>query len=123
MFNYYIGAMKNYANFKGRARRSEYWYTFLVYLILSIIAGILDVSLGLVSESGNGPFGAVVSLVHLVPMIAMAARRMHDVDRSGWFQLIPFYSFYLCVKNGDVGTNRFGEDPKTAIANVADTFN
>lgn len=121
--NHYIHVMRNYANFQGRARRSEYWYALLVYLVISIIASGLDVVLGIADGNGNGPIGILVALGHLFPMIALAARRMHDVDKSGWFQLIPLYSFYLCVKNGDIGTNRFGQDPKTSIANVADTFN
>jgi uncharacterized membrane protein YhaH (DUF805 family) len=123
MINCYIHAMKNYASFKGRARRSEYWYFVLVYFIISIIGVVLDLSLGMLGEGGSGPVGLVISLVHLVPSIAIAARRMHDVDKSGWFQLVPLYNLYLCIKNGDVGSNRFGEDPKAPISNIAETFN
>ena len=100
-----IGSVfRNYANFSGRARRSEYWYFFLfnslVYTALSMI-GILEI-LG------------VYFLVMLLPGFAVAVRRMHDTDHSGWFLLVPLYNLILMFTEGTAGENRFGSDPKAA---------
>ena len=89
---------KKYATFNGRASRSEFWYfwllTFAVYaivlilsnttlLILHNIVPTADVSIGLIVVLG------VIFLATLVPFIAVTARRLHDVNKSGWFQIIP----------------------------------
>ena len=99
----------NYANFKGRARRKEYWMFTLVNTVISIgISSILASSI-----SGYLEFIYIIySLGVLIPSIAVGVRRMHDVGKSGWFSLIPFYSFYLAVSEGDKGENEYGMDPK-----------
>ena len=81
---------------KGRAVRSEYWYFVLFNLLASSIAGTISKSLGDVTD-----------IILLIPSITVAIRRMHDVDKSGWFLLVPFYNLYLAVKPGTVGPNRF----------------
>jgi uncharacterized membrane protein YhaH (DUF805 family) len=91
---------QNYANFKGRASRAEYWWWALFTVILSILL-----------SSINGLLGDLGSLVTLLPSIAVAIRRMHDVDRAGWFILVPFYNLYLVLRRGDAGENRFGPPP------------
>ena len=91
---------QNYANFKGRASRAEYWWWALFTVILSILLSSIDSSLG---DLG--------SLVTLLPSIAVAIRRVHDVDRAGWFILLPFYNLYLVLRRGDAGENRFGPPP------------
>ena len=111
-------AYSNYANFKGRASRSEFWWFYLFFVVVYIALGILA---GMMGEAG-GILGIVVLvfvLGSLIPFIALAARRMHDSDKSGWFQLIPFYSLYLAIIKGTTGPNRFGPDP----VGVGDTFN
>lgn len=99
-------AFSNYANFNGRASRSEFWWFFLFYMIvvfvLSFLSGVSSI------------FGYVLIafyLVVIIPYIALLARRMHDTDHSGWFQLIPFYNLYLAIIKGTDGPNRFGDDP------------
>ncbi len=93
----------NFANFNGRARRSEYWwfvlFTLLVRLPIMFIvkSPILDM---------------VIGLALLIPTIAVAIRRMHDVGKSGWYCLIPIYNLVLACTNGDSGTNEYGADPK-----------
>lgn len=71
--------MGKYFDFSGRAARPEYWWFFLFALILSVTMGILDRS---------GDLEALASLVLFLPSIAVASRRLHDVGRSGWWQLI-----------------------------------
>ena len=76
---------KNYAKFKGRASRSEFWYFWLfnyaIYAILIIIA--LNISFKFFWFLG------VFFLVNFIPFIAVTARRLHDVNKSGWFQILP----------------------------------
>ena len=91
---------QNYTNFKGRASRAEYWWWALFTVILSILLSAINSSLG---DLG--------SLVTLLPSIAVAIRRVHDVDRAGWFILVPFYNLYLVLRRGDAGENRFGPPP------------
>jgi uncharacterized membrane protein YhaH (DUF805 family) len=70
---------KKYANFDGRASRSEYWWFFLFTFLVSMATGII-------SEALSGLF----SLAVLLPSLAVGARRLHDTDRSGWFLLLWF---------------------------------
>ncbi|MFT4535304.1 MAG: uncharacterized membrane protein YhaH (DUF805 family) [Saprospiraceae bacterium] len=106
MIDYVTKCLRLYATFEGRARRSEYWYFYLFTLIASFVAGFFDGMLGLSIISLAVTFGLII------PSIAAACRRMHDVGKSGWFMLIPFYNLFLAVTPGDVGPNQYGPDPK-----------
>jgi len=99
--NYFLKVWQNFANFDGRARRSEYWMFFLFNVIISTVLQLLFVKLYL-----------IYALAVLIPSIACAVRRMHDVGKSGWFALIPIYNFILAVTEGDRGSNEYGADPK-----------
>ncbi|MBL4628263.1 MAG: DUF805 domain-containing protein [Roseicyclus sp.] len=108
---------QNYANFSGRARRSEYWWFFLFTMIVNIVAQTVDASIGLPILS------IIVGLGLIVPGIALAFRRMHDTGRSGWWLLIgliPLVGFLIIlfwfVQRGTVGSNEFGDDPYDAPA-------
>jgi len=103
--------MRLYATFDGRARRSEYWYFYLFSFILSMVASFGAGAVGIPALS------LVVSLALLIPHIAVAARRMHDVGKSGWFMLIPIYNLILALTPGEVGPNKYGQDPKGAAVN------
>lgn len=77
--------LRNYTNFSGRARRKEYWYFYLVQLVLTIIAMILD---AVIFDSGTGLFYILVALGLFLPSLAVTVRRLHDTSRSGWWILI-----------------------------------
>jgi uncharacterized membrane protein YhaH (DUF805 family) len=81
---------RKYADFNGRARRSEFWFFVLFSAIVSAVGGVLDAIFGLRSGSygGTGPIQGVFQLALLVPSLAVGARRLHDIGRSGWWQLI-----------------------------------
>lgn len=79
--------LNNYANFGGRARRKEYWFFNLGYFALSIIAVILDVIIG---TEEYGLLQTLLSLALFIPTIAVGSRRLHDIGRSGWWQLLWF---------------------------------
>lgn len=104
--NYYLKVLSNYANFNGRARRSEYWYFFLFNCIISFALGFIG---GMIKFEW---IGNIYALAVLLPGIAVGVRRMHDVGKSGWYLLIPIYSLILCFTEGDKGDNEYGPDPK-----------
>lgn len=112
---WYLGVLKQYAVFRGRARRKEYWmfilFNILVALALAVVGALI----------GNMLLSHLYSLAVLVPGLAVAVRRLHDTNRSGWWlliNLIPLVGvlafLYFMVCDGERGANRFGEDPKGA---------
>ncbi|MCC5945694.1 MAG: DUF805 domain-containing protein [Bernardetiaceae bacterium] len=115
--HYYLKVLQNYANFKGRARRSEYWYFVLFSIIISVVLAIIEQFLGIGDILSN-----LYSLAIFIPSLAVAVRRMHDVGKSGWFILIPIYNLILAVTDGVVGANEYGEDPKAEGTNMSDTI-
>ena len=104
--SYYLGALKNYAKFSGRARRSEFWYFCLfnavISVVLSIVANVTEISI----------ISTIYSLAVFIPGIAVSVRRMHDVNKSGWYILIPIYNLVLACTNGTIGENSFGAESK-----------
>jgi uncharacterized membrane protein YhaH (DUF805 family) len=108
----FIEALKSvftkYIDFNGRASRAEYWWFFLFNIIVNVLTSFVD---GYIDPSGVGVVGLVVSLGLLVPGLAVAIRRIHDVGKSGWFILIPIYNLILVLTAGQVGTNEYGTDP------------
>lgn len=122
--------LKKYADFTGRARRSEFWWFYLastlavlaVYVVGLVLAGIA----GAVSDTAGSIVGVLFLIVYLalalalfVPFLAVSARRLHDTDKSGWFYLlglIPFVGgiimIVLWATEGTAGPNRFGASPK-----------
>jgi uncharacterized membrane protein YhaH (DUF805 family) len=104
--NYYLAALKKYVDFNGRARRSEYWY----FLLFNMIIAILLVTVGMAMNSLF--LYTIYILGVLLPGIAVAIRRMHDVNKSGWYCLIPIYSLILACTPGTIGSNEYGSDPK-----------
>jgi uncharacterized membrane protein YhaH (DUF805 family) len=107
---------RNYVTFGGRAARSEFWYWTLFVFILTIVTGILDRAMFL-DEGTTGPITLVASIVTLLPSIAMGVRRLHDIDRTGWWYLIVLtlvgvilLIIWACQR-GTPGANRFGPDP------------
>ncbi len=109
---------RNYVGFSGRAARSEYWYWVLFVLLLQIVAWLIDMTLFGFNTTGVNPIGVIVSLATLLPGLAVSVRRLHDIDRLGWWVLlglIPVIGwivliYWACLR-GTVGANRFGPDP------------
>ena len=123
---------QNYVNFAGRSSRSAFWWWALFQVIVSVVIGAVEgggwsqmsggMSGGMMEAGFNaGPIAIVWSLANLLPGLALAVRRMHDIERSGWWvliNLIPLvgviiYLVWACQK-GTSGTNRFGADPLAA---------
>jgi uncharacterized membrane protein YhaH (DUF805 family) len=85
-----------YFEFKGRASRSEFWYFFLLYIIISIVA---EFTINSSKSELIIILVAIASYGTIIPMISAGCRRMHDIDMSGWFQCIPFYNLYLWAQD------------------------
>lgn len=107
--NYYIEAFKKYAVFEGRATRKEYWMFVLFNLIINI-------GLSMIESRGNNLLSSLYGLVVFLPSLAVGIRRLHDVDRRGWFILIPIYNLILLCTQGTKGANRFGSDPREVVS-------
>ena len=91
---------RNYANFKGRAGRSEYWWWVLFTVLVEAAA------------SGFGDaLGCLVTIALLLPSIAVGVRRMHDTNHRGWWILFPIVNLIFAVRKSDTVENRFGPPP------------
>ncbi len=84
MIDWFVKGLKNYANFKGRARRKEYWFFVLCQFLLIFIAAIIDSIL----FDNPALFYSITALGLFVPSLAVAVRRMHDIGKSGWLLLL-----------------------------------
>ena len=108
---------EKYINFSDRAARSEYWWFALFCWGVAIALSILD-NLIFNDASGYGIFSTIWGLAIVVPSIGVGVRRLHDLDKSGWWLLlscIPVIGFLILVfwfiQQGTAGQNRFGADP------------
>ena len=118
--NWYLKVLKQYADFSGRARRKEYWMFVLFNMIFAIVAMILDNVLGIAMEGiGYGPLYGLYVLAMLIPGLAVAVRRLHDVGKSGWMILIALipligaiWLLVLMVTDSNAGENQYGQNPK-----------
>ena len=115
--NWYLDVLKHkYAQFTGRARRTEYWMFFLFNLLIAIGIAIIEAVIGTA-----GVLGIIFSLAMLIPGIAVTMRRLHDTGRSGWWiliGLIPFLGWIVLlvfmVLDSHPGDNEYGPNPKAA---------
>ncbi len=107
--NYYLDVLKKYADFDGRARRKEFWMFFLFHVIIIYGAIILSI----VTKSEVFIIIAILyGVATFIPSLAVQIRRMHDSGKSGWFILIPYYSFYLLCVDSQPENNEYGPNPK-----------
>lgn len=111
---WYLKAFKNYAVFKGRARRKEYWMFVLFNLIVAFVIGLIETLIGISSI-----LSTLYSLAVLLPGLSITVRRLHDTGRSGWWILIGLIPIvgsiillvFMCL-DSDVNTNEHGANPK-----------
>lgn len=118
--SWHIEVFRKYAVFGGRSRRKEYWFFFLFNIIVSFVLGFIDGLTGSFSpETGLGILSAIYTLVVIIPAIAVAVRRLHDTNRSGWWLLISLVPIVgaivlivFLVQDSDAGENQYGQNPK-----------
>ena len=119
---YFIRAYKNYFDFKGRATRREFWVFNFMYFMISLILVIGFPLIDYFVGGGKGyifAFGWIseifLFLVSIIPICSLTARRLHDVGKSGWWQLlylVPIAGFvvlYWTIKKGNPSDNKFGK--------------
>ena len=132
MMKEYVQAFKQYAEFSGRSRRRAYWMFILTHTIITIVATMfawLGMAIGFLNESGPlwlGPilfFGSpsllfIYSVATLIPLLAIATRRLHDIGFTGWYLLLLFIPivgaiilFIFTIRGSQPGHNRFGPEP------------
>ena len=105
---------KKFTVFSGRASRSELWYFALFGVIGAIIASVIDVMILGYSWERNGPIYLIFEIIIFIPSIAVGARRLHDIGKSGWWQLISLtiigiiLIFIWWATEGEKKKNRFG---------------
>ena len=108
--NWYLKVLKKYADFKGRARRKEYWMFALINSIISFT--LTYIMQGSIVSPDKSWLESLYSLAIFIPSLSVGVRRMHDVGKSGWFLLIPFYNLILACTNSKNVTNKWGNNPK-----------
>ena len=109
----YLGMFtKKYVCFDGRAERREFWYFALCNFVVSFVLGLLDQIWGIQILSG------IYSLAVLLPSLGLSVRRLHDINKSGWFillSLIPLVGAIILLvwacQKGTEGANQYGEEP------------
>lgn len=107
----YLDAWHKYHSFSGRATRKDYWGFFLINLLIAFVIGIVEAIIGM----DDGFISSLYSLAVICPNLALGARRLHDVGKSGWWQiaivvpLLCFYPLYLMwIKKGNDEINKYG---------------
>jgi len=110
---------KKYSAFDGRATRSEYWWFALFQLFVAIVSELLDYTMLDDYANSSGFVSIITTLAFLLPALSVASRRLHDVEKSGWWQwlwIVPVIGWipliYWLVQQGSVGENKYGVSSK-----------
>lgn len=102
-FEIFINAVKGqYFDFKGRTKLADFWKFVLVTFVINVVLSIIDSIIGIKILS------SLFSLAILCPMLGIGARRMHDIGKSGWFQIIPLFNLYLWAQPSQNEANKWG---------------
>ena len=121
MFNYFVLGLKKYAEFRGRSRRSEYWYFYLLCTLINILFTVVVYFATVMHYSTNelAFLSNLFTLFVFLPNIAVTVRRLHDVGKSSTYILLIFviiigwiWLLLLLVEDSQPGENRWGENPK-----------
>ena len=121
---------RNYFMFTGRSTRAEYWWWALFILLADVILTVYDNIVGTSFSPDNGLFTSLFGLGVLIPSLALGVRRLHDINRTGWWQLMWLGSFLIipaivlivwAIRQGDASPNKYGLDPRQATSQPPDT--
>jgi uncharacterized membrane protein YhaH (DUF805 family) len=124
--DWYLMVLRKYAEFNGRSRRKEYWMYLLVNLIICLVLYVGGVAAYFSGQRavGGALFGLYIlyALATLIPSLAVAVRRLHDTNKSGWWILISLvpliggiWLLVLLATDSDPGANQFGPNPKSGL--------
>ena len=113
----------DYANFKGRARRSEFWIFNLFSILL---LGLTSATFFALNFKAGVTSILLTYLALLIPSLSVFVRRLHDTGKTGWLLLLTFVPFgnlilliFACI-DGDLGENKYGPDPKEEVYDIED---
>lgn len=117
---YFISAIRQYAVFKGRTRRKEFWYFYLISFVISLALAFLDNRMGTFNpEMGGGLLGGVYGIFIFLPSLSLTVRRIHDSGYSGYWAfilLIPIIGvlaiLFFALMDSKPGSNEYGISPK-----------
>ena len=119
--HWYLEVLKKYAVLDGRARRKEYWMFVLVNFVITVALSLISPLIGVGARGGWGLLAVIYTLAMIIPSITVHVRRLHDIDRSGWWMwisLIPLVGVLVlllyAVREGTPGSNQYGPNPKGA---------
>ncbi|MBC8947626.1 MULTISPECIES: DUF805 domain-containing protein [Xenorhabdus] len=113
--NWYLSVLKNYAEFSGRARRKEYWMFYLFNIIVFLALIVLGSA---INDTAGFALLLIYIIVTFIPSLAVTIRRLHDINRSGWWFLLAFVPvasivlFVFTLLEGTQGDNEYGADPR-----------
>ena len=115
---------RKYSTFSGRATRAESWWWVLFTVLAGIVLAVVDIFTGTMGMFGDsGLLGGLFELATLIPSLALGARRLHDINRTGWWLLLAFVLLIglivlivWAIKRGDKGPNKYGPDPRQATS-------
>lgn len=113
-------ALNNSFKFKGRSRRAEFWSFILMTIVFGAVASFWDKTL----FNGSEVLENLLEIAFFIPSIAVSSRRLHDIGRSGWWQLIAltgigvFVLIYWYAKDGTPDDNEYGNSPKYGISGM-----
>jgi uncharacterized membrane protein YhaH (DUF805 family) len=112
-------ALSRYAVFSGRSQRAEFGYFVVMAALIELALFMVDQSMAWTYSNGDwGLLSSVASVVFFIPSITVATRRLHDIGKSGWWQLLVFTGvgilvlIYWFALNGHAGANAYGPNPK-----------
>ena len=120
--NWYIAVLKKYADFSGRASRTEYWMFTLVTVVIELVLSFIDLRTGMANATYSiGVLSGLYGLAVLLPTLAVSVRRLHDTSRSGWWMLlglIPLIGglvlLVFFILDSTPEANAWGPSPKGA---------
>ena len=95
---------KKYFVFKGRAKKSEYWWFFLFCILAGTVTAFLDVVVLGYAWAQYGPINTIVNLILIIPILSAGARRLHDTNKSGWWQLLGLIGLAISYYQKDMLT-------------------
>lgn len=132
LFQYFGDCVtKDYFNFRGRARRMEFWSCWLISILITIASIAIGNMMGPKDMYGNGSYSWIAffpALLSFIPLLAAGTRRMHDLGKSGTMLLVyfipvigGFWVLILLLTDGQQGPNRYGQNPKAPL--VEDEIN
>lgn len=117
---HYMNALRSYADFSGRSRRKAYWMFILFNFIFSLVTAAIDYA------TSTAIIGTIYSLALLIPQLSAGARRLHDTNRSGWWQLlwlVPVVGWIILIiflaQDSQEGENDHGANPKEVELHTA----